>query len=149
MREFFVVVRWPLGNGCKRVTAVSSRLPLPIGEDPSAADTGRLVVTVITTKTHPVRSETVPNKAAFFTLPSVQRKRYPTAGWTTQIASLCTSNVEDRIKEKEAAGNCQTYGHFQRHMFGKKQGKETCGKCSPKENPPQLDCSKVHREYLW
>ena len=88
--------------------AASSGFPLPIRENPSAPDTGRFFVVVAATGTHAIGAESVPNKCAFFAFPGVQGERHPAAGGATQVEALSAPNMEDRIKEQEAARNGQT-----------------------------------------
>ena len=80
--------------------AASSGLPLPIRENPSAPDTGCFFVLVAATGAHTIGAERVPNKAAFFALPSIQGKGHPAAGGATEVGALGAPNMEDRIKEQ-------------------------------------------------
>jgi hypothetical protein len=82
-------------------------------------------VVVAATGAHAIGAESVPDKAAFFALPSIQGKGHPAAGGATEVGALGAPNMENRIKEQEAARNGQTQGDLQRHEFWKKQGKES------------------------
>src|SRR5437763_14387002 len=121
---------------CKSLTGLA---PFSVGRNPSATQTGGLLMLMAAEWASAASAKTVPDVSATLALPDGDSKRYPTALRTTILPAPGQPDVEQGVDKKQAPDSTQTQGDQPVDVLRKQQGQKAHSQGCPEQHAHQPD----------